>query len=293
MQNCKCAADFLVSAPQHTHFVPLISAPALRLSSWQLGVRECSPAAAKGNAMQPAASYPRVAVPARPADPRVVSALAGSLTLLVVSYLLLLSAPLVSRHLRTLPLLERWLPTACATGLALGGGAALLFVLVQVTREAERRPYVCLAPVLAAFAGCVLVGLGAQLPLPGVPSEHIAVFALAVAVVGGALVQQPGLTTQLSGLACTLLPSATLLGVIWMVSGKSEPAAALWALDGPARAYLVTLATSSLSIGVIAVFGRSAATPSSSHALVYGRGAARCHGPHPLGHDRGRPRGEL
>jgi hypothetical protein len=211
--------------------------------------------------MQRAASYAR-----SEADQSRTYALIGSLLLLGLSYVLLLAAPVVSRQLRTfagghtnLGTIESWLPAACVSGLVLGGGAALMFVLVQIAREAERRPYVCLAPVLAAFSACVLIGLRAELPLQGVSAEHVAVFALAVSVAGGALVQDARLTAQLTGVLLTLLPPLSLIGVLWANSGKSDPAVAMWTLNAQARAFLTMLTVTSFGIAIIAIVGRRGA----------------------------------
>jgi succinate dehydrogenase hydrophobic anchor subunit len=211
--------------------------------------------------MQRAASYSRAE-----ADHSKTYALVGSLLLLGLSYVLLLAAPVVSRQLRTfagghtnLGAIESWLPAACVSGLVLGGGAALMFVLVQIAREAERRPYVCLAPVLAAFSACVLIGLRAELPLQGVAAEHVAVFALAVSVAGGALVQDGRLLAQLTGVVLTLLPPLSLIGVLWANSGKSDPAVAMWTLNAQARAFLTMLTVTSFGIAIIAIVGRRGA----------------------------------
>jgi hypothetical protein len=211
--------------------------------------------------MQRAATYSRAE-----ADQSRTYALVGSLLLLGLSYVLLLAAPVVSRQLRTfagghtdLGAIESWLPAACVSGLVLGGGAALMFVLVQIAREAERRPYVCLAPVLAAFSACVLIGLRAELPLQGVSAEHVAVFALAVSVAGGALVQDARLAAQLTGVLLTLLPPLSLIGVLWANSGKSDPAVAMWTLNAQARAFLTMLTVTSFGIAIIAIVGRRGA----------------------------------
>lgn len=209
--------------------------------------------------MQRTASYPAV-----PEQPRTL-AIAGSLLLVSLSYVLLLAAPVITRHFGTFALgqgglktLESWLPLACGAGLVLGGASALVFVLTQITREAQRRPYISLAPVLAAFAACVLIGLRAQLPLPGVSSEHVAVFALAVAVVGGSLVQTSRVSSQLLGMACTFLPPASLFGVMWILSGSADPARVVWSLPPTTRAYLGVLTLSSFVIGAVATLGRRA-----------------------------------
>ena len=91
--------------------------------------------------MQRAASYPKTE-----ADQSRTYALIGSLLLLGLSYVLLLAAPIVSKQLRSfagghanLGAIESWLPAACVSGLVLGGGAALMFVLVQIAREVSDR----------------------------------------------------------------------------------------------------------------------------------------------------------
>jgi hypothetical protein len=200
-------------------------------------------------------------------------AIAGSLLLVSLSYVLLLAAPVITRHFGTLALgpgslktLESWLPLACGAGLVLGGASALVFVLTQITREAQRRPYISLAPVLAAFSACVLIGLRAELPLKGVSSEHVAVFAVAVAVVGGALVQMPRMSAQLLGMACTFLPPASLFGVLWVLSGSSDPARAIWGLPPTTRAFLGMLTLCSFAIGAVATLGRRSETVEPSMA---------------------------
>ncbi|HEX6244265.1 MAG TPA: hypothetical protein VFZ61_25285, partial [Polyangiales bacterium] len=209
--------------------------------------------------MQRAASYPSV-----PEQPNTI-AIAGSLLLVSLSYVLLLAAPAVTRFFSSVNLgraglqaLEAWLPLACGAGVVLGGASALVFVLTQVTREAQRRPYVALAPVLATFAACVLIGLRADLPLPGVSSSHVAVFAMALAVVGGALVQLPRMSTQLLGMACTFMPPVSLFCVLWVMSGSADPANAVWSLTPGTRAFLGMLTMSSFAIGAVATLGRRA-----------------------------------
>lgn len=189
-------------------------------------------------------------------------AIAGSLLLVSVSYVLLLSAPVITRHLRSVVSgvggvkAFEWLPLACGAGLVLGGASALVFVLTQIAREAERRPYVCLAPVLAAFAACILIGLRADLPLKGVASEHVAVFGLALSVVGGSLVQTSRVSSQMMGLAFTFLPPLSLFVMLWSLSGRLDPAQVVWGLSAPSRAFLGMLTLSSFAIAGVATIGR-------------------------------------
>jgi hypothetical protein len=230
--------------------------------------------------MQHTASYPSVRD--QPVSTQRTLAVAGSLLLVSISYVLLLAAPVITRHFGTfavghagLKTLESWLPLACGAGLVLGGASALVFVLTQITREAQKRPYVSLAPVLAAFSACVLIGLRAELPLPGVSSEHVAVFALAVAVVGGALVQTPRVSAQLLGMACTFMPPASLFGVLWILSGSADPARAVWGLPATTRAFLGLLTLSSFAIGAVATLGRRAETQAAEPALLGSRAEPR------------------
>lgn len=209
--------------------------------------------------MSRAASYSTVS-----GQPRTF-AIAGSLLLVSISYVLLLSAPVITRHLRSMVSgvsgvggvrAFEWLPLACGAGLVLGGASALVFVLTQIAREAERRPYVCLAPVLAAFAACILIGLRADLPLKGVASEQVAVFGLALSVVGGTLVQTSRVSAQMMGLGFTFMPPLSLFAMLWTLSGKIDPAQVVWALSAPSRAFLGMLTLSSFAIAAVATFGR-------------------------------------
>jgi hypothetical protein len=189
-------------------------------------------------------------------------AIAGSLLLVSVSYVLLLSAPVITRHLRSVVSgvggvkAFEWLPLACGAGLVLGGASALVFVLTQIAREAERRPYVCMAPVLAAFSACILIGLRAELPLQGVASEQVAVFGLALSVIGGSLVQTSRVSAQMMGLAFTFLPPLSLFVMLWTLSGRLDPAQVVWGLTAQARAFLGMLTLSSFAIAGVATLGR-------------------------------------
>lgn len=225
----------------------------------------------RAHAAQTAAVY---GIPRAPAVPRELSVprpvaepsalpLLGSLLLLVTSYMLLLSAPLLSQKLGAWPSasspitrLAPLLPVASGAGLTLGGAAALVFVLMRMAREAERRPYAALAPALAVFSGCIAVGLKPQLPL-GVASEQVAVFALVVSVLGGSLAQASTFMTRLFGIVCTMLPTAALLLVVWIATGAEAAAPTLGALSASARAYLTILSVSSLAIGLLALIARN------------------------------------
>lgn len=202
--------------------------------------------------------------------------LVASLLLLGVSYLLLLAAPVVAERMhvlveRALPIdgLQRWIPTAAGAGLALGGGSALVFVLSRLVRDMERRPYASLAPALGVFCGALLVGLRAKLPLPGVASEHLAVFALVLAVLGGALVQERSVTHRMLGIGLALMPSVSLVLTVWALSERQGLGAAIWELSSAGRAYLALLGggTSAMIILGLATSGAAARLASASTTL--------------------------
>jgi hypothetical protein len=190
-------------------------------------------------------------------------ALLGTLLLLGIGYALLVSAPVVFQRFSLSTgsggfgsiSNASWLPAAAASGFAVGGAAALLFVLARLVRDIEHQPYACLAPVLAVFTAFVLAGVRAELPLHGFGSEHFSALAMAVAVLGGALVQQGGFVPGLLGMLVTLAPAATLIGVI--ASGMKrfdEPAIVL--LDPKLRLFTVLLTAASLILVATAILSR-------------------------------------
>jgi hypothetical protein len=194
----------------------------------------------------------------------------ASLLLLAASYVLLIAAPLLSERLSQLTAsglapLQRWIPAASGAGLALGGGSALLLVLSRLSKDIRRHPYACVAPALAAFAGCVLVGLRAKLPVGA--SEPLCVFALALAVMGGSLVQELRLASQIFGWALSVAPTACLVAAVWAASGHSQLSQAIWSLDSVTRLFLALLALSSVTMALLGMVARTlgarrgAATP--------------------------------
>ncbi|MFT3926883.1 MAG: hypothetical protein QM778_30335 [Myxococcales bacterium] len=184
-----------------------------------------------------------------------------SLLLLGTSYLLLLAAPLVSARLSGLgrdgqwARIAHWIPAASGAGLALGGGAALLLVLARLSKDIRRHPYACVAPALAAFSACLLIGLGAKLPLGA--SEPLCVFALALAVMGGSLVQEAGAAGQLFGWALTVAPAASMVAAVWAASGEAQLSQAIWALSPASRLFLAMLALSSVAMALLGMVART------------------------------------
>ena len=190
-------------------------------------------------------------------------ALASSVLLLGAGYVLLVAAPLV---LSRLPLPGRtwdgaangsWFPAAAASGLAIGGAAALIYVLGRLVKEVEHQPYACLAPVLGVFSAFVLAGLHVKLPMPGLLSEHFGVLAMAVAVVGGSLVQQRGVLSGLLGSLLTVLPTAVLMTILWVGSGQGDLKSTLSAMDSQVRVFAVLMSVSSLAMLAIARVARA------------------------------------
>ncbi len=185
---------------------------------------------------------------------------AVSLLLLGTSYVLLLSAPLVSERLRVLAgearwqSLAHWVPAASGAGLALGGAAALLGVLAKLSKDIRRHPYACVAPALAAFAACVMIGLDAKLPLGR--SEPLCVFALALSVMGGSLVQESRAAAQLFGWSLTVVPSVSLVAAVWAASGRAQLSQAIWSLTPESRLFLAMLALSSVSMALLGMVAR-------------------------------------
>ena len=188
----------------------------------------------------------------------------GAFVVLGLGYGLLLAAPHVLEHLRTLrggaASGAGWLPAAAAAGLALGGGAAMVFVLARLVRDVEHQPYACFAPVLAVFAGFVLAGLHAKLPLGSIPSQYVGVFGLVLSVVGGALVQQRAWSTRIAGLLVTMLAPAAIAAVLWSHSQKSTFGAMLVSLDSQVRVFLVLLTVCSASMVIVAIASRALLT---------------------------------
>ena len=91
--------------------------------------------------------------------PNSSAALISSLLLLGASFTLLVLGPsLLARFQGSAESMPAgsYLNIAAASGIALGGGAAMIAVIARLVRDIELRPYVALSPVLAVFTGFVL-----------------------------------------------------------------------------------------------------------------------------------------
>jgi hypothetical protein len=206
----------------------------------------------------------RGAAQARADGARPQLAILGTMLLLGIGYALLVSAPVVFQRFSLSTgsggfgsfSNATWLPAAAASGFAVGGAAALLFVLARLVRDIERQPYACIAPVLGVFTAFVLAGVRAQLPLHGFGSEHFSALAMGVAVLGGAMVQMRGIVPGLLGMLVTLAPAATLIGVIaGGMKRFDEPA--ILALDPKLRLFTVLLTAASLILVAAALVSRA------------------------------------
>jgi hypothetical protein len=221
-------------------------------------------------------------------EARTFGALVGSLLLLGASFVLLVLAPqLLARFhtaSETVPS-GGFLPIAAASGIALGGGAAMIAVMARLVRDIEIRPYACLAPVLAVFTGYVMWGLRAQLPLESVSTEYVGLFAIAVSVAGGALVAQRGGARGI-GWTLALFAPLVLLGLLWASSGESDVGAVISGLAPQVKMYLGLLIGTGLALGAIGEGARTLARRALGDRLVvpgggslsYGGGASSSYG---------------
>lgn len=190
--------------------------------------------------------------------------LVGSLVLLAASYLLLVAAPAVSQSFHSLSgslirpaELATWVPTAAGAGLAVGGAAGFVFVLERLLRNLRHHPYACIAPTLAVFSGALLVSLGAKLPLASASPEVLAIFALFLSVLGGAVIEQS--RHVVLGFSIALFPSLCLLLACFSLSPQRALSAAIWGLEPSGRLFLAILGLSSVSLALLGNFVRASA----------------------------------
>lgn len=213
-------------------------------------------------------------------EARTFGALVGSLLLLGASFVLLVLAPqLLARFhtaSETVPS-GGFLPIAAASGIALGGGAAMIAVMARLVRDIEIRPYACLAPVLAVFTGYVMWGLRAQLPLESVSTEYVGLFAIGVSVAGGALVAQRGGTRSI-GWSLALFAPLALVGLIWASSGQSNLGAVISGLTPQVKMYLGLLMGTAVALGAIGEGARTLARRALGDRLVVPGGGTLSYG---------------
>ncbi len=192
--------------------------------------------------------------------PNSATALIGSLLLLAASFTLLVLGPTLLGRFQSgsdsVPA-GNYLNIAAASGIALGGGAAMIAVVSRLVRDIELRPYAVLGPVLSVFTGFVLWGLHAQLPLNGVQTEYVGVFALAVSVAGGALIAQRGAATRPMGWLLAFFAPAVLLGLAWTASGQGNALKALDSLAQPDRMFMSVLGGAALVLCLLGEVARA------------------------------------
>jgi hypothetical protein len=178
--------------------------------------------------------------------PNSALALIGSLLLLGASFTLLVLGPTLLGRFQGGGTDSAggggYLNIAAASGIALGGGAAMIAVVARLVRDIELRPYAVLGPVLSVFTGFVLWGLRAELPWQGVQTEYLGVFALAVSVAGGALIAQRGSGTRPMGWLLAFFAPGLLLGMLWVTSGQANGLMAYNTLAQPVRMFMGVLA---------------------------------------------------
>jgi hypothetical protein len=151
------------------------------------------------------------------------------------------------------------LPLLAQVACALVGLAALVFVLSRAVREVDKRPYVAIAPVFAAFAGLVHAGVHAPLAALGAFSALVAYTALAVALLGGAFILRDDEHSQHLGWGLVVVPSLLILLLVIMAKGEL-------ALDASERGWLVGLMLSSLVLGAAGVVSRALRNALPTHA---------------------------
>jgi hypothetical protein len=197
-------------------------------------------------------------------------ALLGSLLLLGASFVLLVLGPSILARFQSsaeaMPA-GNYITIAAASGVALGGGAAMIAVISRLVGDVELRPYAALAPVLAVFAGFVLWGLRAQLPLQGVAAEYVGVFALALSVAGGGLIGQPSAAARIVGWLLALFAPTTLLLMVWGGSGQALLGNAIASFPQPLKVYLMLLGAVAFTL---AVLGEVARALRQRRAYAYG-----------------------
>lgn len=206
-------------------------------------------------------SYSKISVPSQSEHETPWSAL----VLLLVSYALILIAPLVFQMLRSYPLpanafasAPAWTPVLAAGGLALAGGAAMIVVLVRMVRAIERQPYASLAAVLGVLMGVVLIALRAPLVVGNVDSGALAVIGLLTSIAAGAVVPLGGAVVATVGVLLALLPGPLLVAYLWTQEIQGTSLMTMFAgLDAASRTFLVLLTLGSVLMAIAALIGRA------------------------------------
>lgn len=191
-----------------------------------------------------------------------------SASLLVLSYGLVLGAPMALRTLRAAPTatdlteLPPWALAAGAAGMGLGGIAVMVFVMLKVVRGMERHPYASVAPALGALLGVMLLGLDATVRVGVLDARALCFLCLVTSVLGGGLAQRGYGLTALLGIVVATLPSELVLLSIWAQSGFSRDVLVVFsALSAADCTFLAVLSASGVLLSIVAVVARSLAAP--------------------------------
>jgi hypothetical protein len=191
----------------------------------------------------------------------------GSLLLLVLSYGMVISAPLLMRWMERMPDelaqiggVPDWVPFLGMLGLALMGASAMVAVLMRVVNGMERHPYASLSTALAVLMGFMLLGLDTSVKLGAPDSTALAFLCLATSVIGGALSQRGGGLRAMFGTMLASLPGELVLIGVWTRAGSPrDPVPMLMALKSADRTFLALLVLSGVLLSIVAVMARSMA----------------------------------
>ena len=201
-------------------------------------------------------------MPGRARRPR---SLPWSLLLLGIGYFALVAGPLLTSRIAALRWVQdlatgrAWLPAPAATGMALLGATALIFVIARLVRDVEQRPYGAIAPVLAVFSGFVLTSMRTELPLPSVGASELGILVLTLGVLGGALIGRDSWSERALGWVLALVPPIAVMSALTAVLGHANPLTMLTGADPALRMYVLMLGASSLCLGLVGAVGRSLA----------------------------------
>ncbi|MFT3924974.1 MAG: hypothetical protein QM778_20735 [Myxococcales bacterium] len=188
-----------------------------------------------------------------------------SVLLLVLSYGLVLGAPLALRGLRAAPSaatdfvdLQPWMLSVAAAGLGLAGAALMVLVMLKVVRGMEHHPYPAVASALAVLLGVMMLGLGAELRAGSLDASAVCFLCLVTSVLGGGLTQRGHGWTALLGIVVATLPGELVLLSLWSQAGfPSNPLSLLSELSSADRTFLALLTASGVLLSIVAVVTRT------------------------------------
>jgi hypothetical protein len=192
-----------------------------------------------------------------------------SVLLLVLSYGLVLGAPLAWRALRAAPAaatdlaeLPPWLLSVAAAGLGLAGVGLMVFIMHKVVRDLERHPYASLATALGVLLGVMLLGLHASVRVWVLDARAICFVCLVTSVLGGGLAQRGHGMTALLGITVATLPAQVVCVSVWSQHGFPSDVVSVWLeLSQADQAFLAVLTVSGVLLSLIGVVSRSLMSP--------------------------------